>query len=136
MASVTRASGITVETTGSATLATATPARGKRSVRGRAAPSGPPPEDTALVAEMARHDLELVDAIPLSRAPTAPTKRRAAAPPARVSLDVPLGPNEQAVVLVEDEGEYRWIVDGESRLGGSRGQAERSWAPPASAFLD
>ena len=59
----------------------------------------------------------MLDAIPLSLPPAARPKRRGeVAPASTVTLDVPLGPDERALVLVEDEGEYRWIIS-EEELG-------------------
>jgi hypothetical protein len=115
MAELTRASGVSVAVTGPAELSREAP-RPKRSAK--AATRGRPgvPGDGGLILEaLAGQDFELVDSIPLAIPPAArPKKRGGAAPSSAVTLDVPLGPDEQAVILLDDEGEYRWIVDGKA----------------------
>ena len=113
MAEVTRASGIAVSISGPAELGREAPPqkRGAR-VAKRGVP-GTPADGGLILDALAGQDLELVDSIPLTIPLQARPKRRgAAAPASAVALDVPLGPDEQAVILLEDEGEYRWIVDG------------------------
>lgn len=114
MAETTRTSGITVSVAGPVELAEKT-AIPKRSTQAPLKRTGekPPHERRLILEALAGQDLELVDsiafAIPLS---ARPKKRGAIAPSSRVTLDVPLGADEQAVILLEDEGEYRWVVDG------------------------
>ena len=107
MAEVTRASGVTVSISGPAALARVAPPRrgAKAPVRRGAGAAG----DGGLILDaLKQQDLELVDTVALEIPPAArPKKRGAAAPASAVTLDVPLGPDEQAVILLEDEGEYR-----------------------------
>lgn len=105
MNSVTRTSGITVTTTGA--LGIVQPPV-KRGGHGRVR-STPDP----LLEILSGQELELVDTIPLTIPEKARPRKRGAAT-AHVTLDVPLGDNEQAVLLVEDEGVYRWVVGGEA----------------------
>lgn len=114
MAEISRPSGITVSVTGPAELARAAPPP-KRGVKTAAKRAVGTAGDGGLILDALRgQDLELVDSILLTIPPAArPKKRGGAAPSSAVTLDVPLGPDEQAVILLEDEGEYRWIVDGQ-----------------------
>lgn len=118
----TRASGVTVSVDGPAALDRRRPSP-RRSVKGarRIAP-GASADGGVVLDALAAQDFELVDSIPLVIPEAARPKRRgAAAPVSAVTLDVPLGPGEQAVVLLEDEGEYRWIVPSEpSRSRGAK----------------
>lgn len=109
MATTTRSSGVTVSISGPVQLDKLT---AKRSVAGGAPPASG--QGRVLVDALVGQELELVDAIHLSLPAGAPPKRRGGvAPSSTVALDVPLGPDEHAVVLVEDEGDYRWIIAGE-----------------------
>jgi CHAT domain len=109
MAEFSRPSGITVSLAGPATLAPAA-APPKRGGAQRAAAAG---DASLLLAALVGQDLELIDRVPLTIPAAARPKRRgAAAPASAMTLDVPVGPDEQAVVLLEDEGEYRWVIDG------------------------
>ena len=114
MAIIRRATGITVTMNGAVDLAGSAAAQQgvKRGVE-RAATRAPlRQESAAIVAEMRRQDAELVDVVPLVLRPaTKRVKRGAKEPPQQrsVTLDVPLKSGERAVVLVEDEGEYRWL---------------------------
>jgi hypothetical protein len=110
MATIRRATGITVTTEGAVELAQPGGIV-KRGVKRAGAPLRQ--DAAAIVAEMQRQDAALVDVVPLVLAPAAKQiKRGVNAPPRQgsVTLDVPLQQSERAVVLVEDEGEYRWIV--------------------------
>lgn len=117
MAATTRPSGVTVSTTGPVQLGTGA---AKRGVGARAAVA--PGDGSVLIDALAGQDMLLLDAIPLSR-PTAPRQRArgVAAKAASVTLDVPLKADERAAVLLEDEGEYRWII------------SEQELGPPAAA---
>ena len=113
MTEVARASGVTVSITGPAELTREAPAPKRSAKVARRAAPGAAGDGGLILDALAQQDLELVDSIPLTIPPTArPKKRGAAAPSAAITLDVPLGPDEQAVILLQDEGEYRWIVDG------------------------
>lgn len=112
MSELKRPSGVEVSITGPIKLArpAAPPKRGTRKAVKRTAKPG---YDELLLSALARQDLELIDTIPLAVPPSAQPKRRgAAAPPSQINFDVALGADEQAVVLLDDEGVYRWIVDG------------------------
>ena len=115
MAKFTRPSGITVSVTGPAELAPGLPSpkRGiKPSIKRR---DGVLDDDSLIIEALLKQDFELVDSVPLQIPPAArPKKRGGAAPSSAVTLDVPLGPKERAVILLEDEGEYRWVVDGKA----------------------
>lgn len=116
MVEVTRESGITVSISGPAVLAhVAPPKRGARPAR-KGGEVGAPGDGGLILDALKQQDLELVDSIPLEIPPAARPKRRGASvPSSAVTLDVTLGSKEQAVILVEDEGEYRWIVDGKDQ---------------------
>ncbi len=110
MTALSRLSGISVSLTGPASLTSAV-APLKRKGRKRTAAAG---MDSLLQAALGGQDLELVDSVPLTIPLAARPKRRgAAAASSTLTLDVPLSPDEQAVVLLEDEGEYRWVIDGQ-----------------------
>ena len=112
MADIARPSGITVSISGPAELGDEAPAKRSAKNANRAAAGGPA-DGNLLLKVLAEQDLELVDSVPLTIPMAArPAKRGVPAPCSTVTLDVPLGPDEHAVALVEDEGEYRWIVDG------------------------
>jgi hypothetical protein len=126
---VKRSSGVTVSTSGPVVV-TAPPRGAKRGVKKRT--SNVQTLDSAIIAELMRQDLELVDAVPLAVTPPLRTKRGRAAPAAgAVTVDIPLGRNEEAVILVEDQGEYRWIVDGREIGGVPRRQKRGVRAPAA-----
>jgi hypothetical protein len=128
MAIILRATGITLTTVGAVDVVRPGAVRGgvKRGVK-RAAADAPMRQDSAaIVAEMQRQDAELVDVVPLVLTPAPKrVKRGEKKPPEQgsVTLEVPLKAGERAVVLVEDEGEYRWIVgtedSGRVKRGGS-----------------
>lgn len=135
MASTTRTSGVTVSITGPVQLGKG-PAK-----RGTGAGAAVAPGDAGLLVDaLVGQELELVDAIPLSLPMAARPKRRGeAAPASSLTLDVPLGPDERAVVLLEDEGEYRWIIS-DQELGPPPAPARQvkrrrgaAAAPPAAA---
>lgn len=120
MATITRSSGISVSTSGP--VAVVRPAAKRRAARG-----APVADDTSdLTAALAAQDLELVDEIPLAIEDAArPRKRGAPGRRGSVQIDVPLADDESAVVLLEDEGEFRWLVDGKeigAPRGGGRGR--------------
>ena len=115
MTQYSRASGVTVTVNGPAKLASepTPPKRGSGTAAKRVAAQAPD-HDRLLLQSLTDQDLTLVDAISLTIPKAArPKKRGATAPASSVSLDVELGPDERAVILLEDEGEYRWITDGE-----------------------
>jgi hypothetical protein len=117
MAVVQRPTGITVSTQGSVTVREApltgvVKRGGKRTAKGGTG-TALSFDSSAIVAEMQHQDAELIDVVPLIVAPSTKRTKRGTPPPGRdtsVSLDVPLGDDQQAVVLIEDEGEYRWII--------------------------
>jgi len=113
MTEVTRPSGITVSIAGPAEVTrTEPPPRRGAKVANRPA-VGSTGDGGVVLDALRTQDFEVVDAIPLRIPPAAgPRKRGVAAPSSTVTLDVPVGTDEQAVVLLEDEGEYRWIVNG------------------------
>lgn len=109
MASTIRTSGVSVSTTGPVQLGKGSVKRGVN-----AGATAAPGDGGVLVDALLGQDLELVDSIPLSLPSAARPKRRGEmAPASSVTLDVPLGLDERAVVLMEDEGEYRWIISEE-----------------------
>jgi hypothetical protein len=68
----------------------------------------------ALAGALSQWDLQLVDVIEMEVQPSGrPAKRGEGVPESGVTLDIPLQQDESAIVLVNDEGEYRWIVRGE-----------------------
>lgn len=134
MATVTRASGIEMEVDDDVRVpALARPAPS------RAAPGAAERrEDAVLVASLQALDVDLVDAIPLDVAPAAVSRagpRPQGAPVARIK--VPVQPDERVVVLLDDEGEYRWIVaeEGEVPATRTRGSAVRGGARTATVSL-
>lgn len=164
MATQRRASGVTLDTRGAATVLpalrirrmptgalAAAPAGGKGRRRAPAAPAPVMSEEEAVVNAMQEQQLDLLDAIPLSfTAPAAPAagRRRAgagAAPPpqAEVELAVPLREGELAVVLVDQGGVYEWKLSGAERAveaapatpARRRGAARGAAAAPATRSL-
>ena len=82
-------------------------------------------ESAAIKKALDQQDFELVDTIPLRTEPRAVTlsagKRRGARRGAEassaslvsiVNVGVPLEPGERAIVLLEQDGEYKWHIDG------------------------
>ena len=73
-------------------------------------PIGPPAVPSTEAEEIARalerQDLRLVDTIPLTRSPVAAQSR--AALPEEVELEVPLEPDEDTVLLLEQGGMFVW----------------------------
>ena len=72
-------------------------------------------EAQALATALAAQELQLVDEIELKPVPElSAATRRAAVPgpavPRAASLDVPVETNENAVLLVEHDGEYSWVL--------------------------
>ena len=124
MTTTTRPSGIRVELRGAAEAGAALrPRRGTvaapaAGARRRGAAAAPLAEEEAIVAALEAQELDLVDAIPLTpgaAAPAAAARRRrgpsaapAAAAAGEVGLEVPLGADESAVLLVERDGVYEW----------------------------
>lgn len=121
MAVVQRSTGITVTTLGSVDIREA-PARGAKRGGKRGAPPAAPAlkfDVGAIVTEMQRQDAELIDVVPLEIKPTATGAARikrgpTPAPGSSATLDVPLADDQHAVVLVEDEGEFRWVLGTQS----------------------
>lgn len=125
MAEVTRLSGVIVSVSGPAELDHNAPLKRDAKVAKHPQP-GAQGGGGLLLDALAQQDLELVDSIPLTIPPAArPKKRGAPTPSSAITLDVPLSPDSGAVVLLEDEGEYRWIVDGTPLLSAApkRGRA-------------
>ena len=117
MAILRRTTGVSVGVEGPIDVAAAPDVpRAKRGVK-RSEVSPPLRQDSAaIVAEMQRQDAELVDVVPLRIMPAAKRVKRGApkSDQGTVTLDVPVSATERAVVLVEDEGDYRWITGTES----------------------
>ncbi|MEJ0100678.1 MAG: hypothetical protein WDO12_13555 [Pseudomonadota bacterium] len=129
MAIQVRTSGITIEASGEVVAGAplklrprgqpAKPAtRGAPRTRGAAPAQAVLSEQDAIVAAFGEQQLDLVEAIPLE-APTAGTPRargaapRGVGPHGDVRINVPVRKDETAVVLVERDGVYEWILDGE-----------------------
>lgn len=94
-----------------------------------AAPDAQPDDETAaLVAALEADGMTLVDAIDVAPAPGAPRRRRRGGTTgdadATIALDVPVGDDEEAVLLVEEEGVYRWVY-GEALAEATGGKRRR-----------
>jgi hypothetical protein len=154
-----RTSGITIEASGEVTAGpplklrgkgrTAAPVtRGAARRRGAAtvASAVPLSEEEAIVAAFGDQQLELVEAIPLEApAPAGPRTRGATrggvGPRGDVRINVPVSSEETAVVLVERDGVYEWLLDGTEGPApvapppGPRSRGARKAAPSATRTL-
>jgi hypothetical protein len=117
------------------------PARG-------AAHGGPPADEAqALIAALRSQDMTIADQFEIAAPPAPPaaatrgaTRGSARAPAPSVQASVPLAPDEGAVILVEQGGEYRWHLPereatprGAAR-GATRGATRATRAPQAAVF--
>lgn len=104
MTTLHRPTGITIESDEELVVAAPLPpVRGTRG--GRAAPR----EDALLLSAMLEADMELVDAVPIAVKKPAGT-RAGPRGQVRVNLKVPRRADEQVVVLLEEDGVYRWVL--------------------------
>lgn len=102
----------------------------------------PSDETAALIAALEQDDMTLVDAIDLEPSATTPRRRRSGGElaPSSVALDVPVGEGEEAVLLVEEDGVYRWLygealaaataADGDDAAAGGPRRRRRGEAAP------
>ncbi len=114
-----RASGISIESSDAVVAGAPLKLRPRAAPRSRgAAVAAPLNEQDAIVAAFGAQQLDLVEAIPLE-APAASTPRtrgaspRGAGPHGDVRINVPVRGDETAVVLMERDGVYEWILHGE-----------------------
>ena len=97
------------------------------------------PERADLLAALTAQDLEVVDQVELQPALPSPVPSRAAAAPpdsGRATLAVDLSPNEQAVVLLEQDGLYSWHFPTHTAAASappSRSRASRGLTPATTA---
>jgi hypothetical protein len=108
--------------------------RGSMATAGAATSAAAQPEDetAALVAALEQDGMTLLDAIDVTPAAgAAPRRKRRSGgsattgdASASIDLDVPIGDDEEAVLLVEEDGVYRWIY-GEA-LAQATGKQRRS----------
>jgi hypothetical protein len=124
----TRTSGITIEASGEVAAGAplklrrsgskdAPATRGAPRRRGAAMAVVPLSEEEAIVAAFGEQQLDLVEAIPLEAPALAGPRTRGGAPRGvgphgDVRIHVPVRSDETAVVLVERDGVYEWLLDG------------------------
>lgn len=112
MAEILRSSGLRIDLPNGVVLAEPAPAdalrRGDRQYGPRPLPSAEGPS-SPLIEALARQDLEIVDTLDLDATPQIAAEVRAARPVERsVDLGLEVGPDEDAVVLLEQDGMYSW----------------------------
>jgi CHAT domain-containing protein/uncharacterized protein associated with vWA-MoxR-VMAP ternary system len=113
------------------------PAPARRPDRRRGArlvPSSPPEaqrETRVLLEALSEQRLDVVDEMAV--APPAASRSRAPRPAGSLELEVPLGPEEHAVVLVEREGVYEWQLPEERRSPAPRSRRRGGAAEPGPA---
>ncbi|MET0292833.1 MAG: hypothetical protein ABW136_10760 [Steroidobacteraceae bacterium] len=109
MTTITRASGVTIEFE-DGTLGTPSTIPVRPATRAGAAPGASKREDAVLIAALRQQGVELADVIPVAVKPVAATRAGPRDATSVVRVNVPLKTDESAVVLLDEGGQYRWIV--------------------------
>ena len=67
-----------------------------------------------LISALKRQEIEVTATVPISATPLAPPSKRGAVVPPPASLEVSLGADQEAMVLVEKDGFYQWHLPEET----------------------
>jgi hypothetical protein len=135
MQTIKRESGIQItlpddfEAPGTYNPPTVSPSTRRRNIRGAkvAIPMPGTPAPDPMVAAFQRQEMQLLDQVELKSGATTPGRRARAASSNTAEFSVPLAPNENAVLLLEQDGMYSWQIPEEPAAPGAatRGEARR-----------